>query len=61
MLRLTQGEEISGSQVGKDEELGHHRRIKRTETSQDTLDHMTGGIEKIIQKKECIEVTEIQR
>ena len=61
MPRLTQEEEISGSQVGKDKELGHHRKIKRTETSQDTRDHMTGGTEKIIQKIECIEVTEIQR
>ena len=60
--RLTQEEEISGSQVEKDKELGHHRRIKRTETSQDTQNHMTGGTEKIIQKKiECIEVTEMQR
>ena len=56
---------ISGSQVEKDKEPGHHRRIKRTETSQDTRDYMIGGTGKIIQKIECKEilpeVTEMQR
>ena len=65
MPKLTQKEEISGSQVEKNKELGHHRSIKRIETSQDTQHHMTGGIEKIIQKIECIEilpeVTEMQK
>ena len=65
MLKLTQEEEISGSQVEKSKELGHHRSIKRIETSQDTRDHMTGGTEKTIQKIEQIEilpgVTEMQR
>ena len=49
----------------ENKELGHHRSIKRIETSQDTRDHMTGGTEKTIQKIECIEilpgVTEMQR
>ena len=65
MPKLTQEEEISGSRVGKDKELGHHRSIKIIEISQDTRDHMTGGTEKIIQKIEHIEilpgVTEMQR
>ena len=65
MPKLTQEEEISGSQVEKNKELGHHRSIKRLETSQDTGDHMTGGTEKTIQKIEHIEilpgVAEMQR
>ena len=65
MPRLTQEEEINGSQVEKDKELGHHRRTKRIETSQDTRNCMTGRTEMIIQKIECIEilpeVTEMQK
>ena len=36
VLKSTQEEEISGSQVEKKKELGHHRSIKRIEASQDT-------------------------
>ena len=65
MLKLIQEEEISGSQVEKNKELGHHRSIKRIETGQHTQDLMTGGTEKTIQKIECIEilpgVAEMQR
>ena len=65
MPKLTQEEEISGSGVGKDKELGHHKRIKKTETSLGTRDHMTGGTEKIIQKIGCtetlLEVTETRK
>ena len=65
MPKSTQEEEISGSQVEKNKELGYYRSIKRIEASQDTRDLMTGGTEKIIQKIECIEillgVTEMQR
>ena len=65
MLKLTQEGEISGSQVEKNKEVGHHRSIKKIETSQGTRDHMIGGTEKTTQKIECIEilpkVTEMQR
>ena len=56
MPKLTQEGEISGSQVEKNEELGHHRSIKRMETSQDTQDHIAYGTEKTIQKIEHIEI-----
>ena len=56
MLKLTQGEEISGSQVEKNKEVGHHRSIKKIETSRDTQDHMIGGTEKTTQKLERIEI-----
>ena len=65
MLKLTQEGEIRGSQVEKNKEVGHHRSIKKIETSQGTRDHMIGGTEKTTQKMECIEilvkVTEMQR
>ena len=64
MLKLTQEGETSGSQVEKNREVGHHRSIKKIETSQGTRDHMIGGTEKITQKIEHIEilskVTEMQ-
>ena len=43
MLKLTQEEEISGSKVEKNKEVGHHRNIKKIETSRGTRDHMIGG------------------
>ena len=65
MPKLTQEGEISGSQVGKNKELGHYRSTRKIEASQDTQDHMIGGTEKTIQKIEHIEillrVTEMQR
>ena len=56
MLKLTQGEEINGSEVEKNKEVGHHRSIKRKETSRGTCDHMTGGTKKTTQKQERIEI-----
>ena len=65
MLKLTQEEEISGSQVQKDKDLGYHRRIKKIKTSEGTRDNMTGGTEKITQKightETLPEVREIQK
>ena len=61
----TRGRNQWQSSGGKNKELGHHRSIRKIETSQDTQDHMIGGTEKTIQKIECIEilprVTEMQR
>ena len=56
MLKLTQGEEINGRQVEKNKEVGHHRSIKKIETSWGTQDHMRGGIKKTTQKLQCIEI-----
>ena len=41
----------------KDKEIGCHKKIKKTETSPGTLEHMTGGTEKITQKIGCTETT----
>ena len=40
----------------KNKELGHHRSIRKIETSQDTQDHMIDGREKTTQKIEHIEI-----
>ena len=55
MPRLGHEAEINGSQVEKNKEPGHHKKIKRTETKRGTRDHMTGGTEVIW------EVTEMQK
>ena len=49
----------------KDKEIEHHKKINRTEKSLDTLEHMTGGTERITLKigrtETPPEVIEIQK
>ena len=54
MLKLTQEEGTSGRRMGKDNETGHHKKIKITETSLDTQRRMTDGMKRV-----AVPITEI--